>query len=121
MENEDSMVKFKTLYGWKTARKYKVPLEYAIPADKCFPETPTYGKPRVIQEYDSVIKERDVEEFYSVLRDLMMEGVMVGKSDPAARILAKKDGIEIRAIEEPMDRLLKVRVLGIHKYCNPHY
>lgn len=116
MEEGIGNIEFKTLYGWKSSRKYIVPVLAEYPAaDDCFllslkPRNgPNYDNRKVIQEYDSCITSADVSELQIILRDLQMKGIMVGEADEETKKLAGKYGIEIKEVN-PRARL-RVRKL----------
>lgn len=110
MEERLGNVVFETLYGWKSSKKYMVPVLREYPAaDDCLSLSlnrngivPSKGK--VIQEYDSRITGEDVAGFYSIIRDLQMEGIMIGKADEIAKKEAEKYNIEIMDVH-PRARL----------------
>jgi hypothetical protein len=111
MENE-TILKFETLYGWRTSKKYQVPVEYQLfPVCECFERSvcrsniPTKG--RIVQEYDNMISKEDIIEFDSQLQDLAMKGVMVGRAPESIINEAQKYGIEIRLREK-----LRLKVLS---------
>lgn len=102
MEN-GIVLKFETLYGWKTSDKYLVPVEYS-------PIRVVSAKGRVIQEYDNTITKEDILNFETYLKDLAMEGIMIGEAPKNIINEAEKRGIEIRE-SEPKAKL-KIRVIS---------
>lgn len=90
MCDAERFVEFETRYGWKSSRKFLVPVEYEKRNEKG----------RAIQEYDNTITEEDVLKFDRQLRDLALKGIMVGQADEDTSKKAKKYGIEIRKHEK---------------------